>query len=79
MKISEIRRADANGKQFVISVTPSPGVQDEWLSASSEAQYNKWLNSFKNLQEQFKSLNEYEKKKTSKQPDANCNSDIMVT
>ena len=53
MQIREIRRADANGKEFVFSLDPGKGQPEEQFAASTENIYNKWLSALKGVKERF--------------------------
>ena len=64
LAVAEVRRADANGKEYAFSLTTgseSAGRTTEWLAAATEAQYKKWLKAFRALREQFMALKQREK------------------
>mmetsp|Transcript_29802 Transcript_29802/g.45453 ORF Transcript_29802/g.45453 Transcript_29802/m.45453 type:complete len:122 (+) Transcript_29802:4178-4543(+) len=50
-RVKEVRRAEANGKQHVLSLVPGKNQVEEWVSTSTESEYNKWLKAFKAIQE----------------------------
>jgi len=56
IQIREVRKADMNGKEFVLSLDPGKGQTEEFLSASNEIQYNKWLAAFRAIKDRFYKL-----------------------
>ena len=55
MTVSEVRKADINGKEFVFQLTTteaSTGTKNtEWLAAASEPKYKRWLKAFRAVKE----------------------------
>jgi len=56
MQVREIRKADVNGKEWVFSLEPGKGQNEEQLAASNEAQYNKWIYAFRAIKDRFYKL-----------------------
>ena len=66
LEVAEVRRADANGKDYVLALTTgttSSARVTEWLAAATESQYNKWLKAFKSVREQFAAIKQRAKDK----------------
>lgn len=65
MTISEVRKADINGKEFVFMLSttqPSASVKTtEWLSAANEPKYKQWLKAFRAVKEQLVALKQQER------------------
>ena len=53
LEIKEMRKADVDGKQFVMQLLPSKEVQPLLLAASSEKSLSGWLKAFKNIKGLF--------------------------
>ena len=48
-EVNEIGRSDASGKEHVLQFRITKDSQVEWISASTETQYNQWLKAFQNI------------------------------
>lgn len=56
MRVSEVRRGDAGGKDFVFTILPAKEKEPQWLCASSENQLNKWIKALGVIKDQFMAL-----------------------